>query len=222
MALFIDLEGPEGSGKTTQIQMLVNALERQGHSVLRTREPGGTVIGEQIRLILHDLENKAMLPITEALLYSAARAQHVREAIRPALRSDTVVVSDRFAASTLAYQGYGHGLDLAMLRQITRWATDDLWPNLIIYLDLDVQIGLGRKRRDHGLGQGEWNRMDEQSLAFHRRVRRGYLEMAQEDPEGWLVLDATQSVERIHRQIVERMSSFISITPDVGTEKRGG
>ena len=132
------------------------------------------------------------------------------------------MVCDRFAASTLAYQGYGHGLDLGMLRQITRWATDDLWPNLIIYLDLDVQIGLGRKRRDHGLGQGEWNRMDEQGLAFHRRVRRGYLKMAEEDPERWLVLDATQSVTTIHRQILERTSAFISITPDVGTEKRGG
>ncbi len=221
MSLFIDFEGPEGSGKTTQIRKLVRALAADGHDVLQTREPGGTPIGEQIRTVLHALDNKAMLPVTEALLYSAARAQHVRQVIGPALERGAIVVTDRFAASTLAYQGYGHGLDLDMLHRITAWATGGLYPDFIIYLDLEVTIGLERKWREHGEGQGEWNRMDEQSLAFHRQVRRGYLQMAQEDSQQWLVLDATQSVEAIHRQILDRIESLIDIGISVATRERG-
>lgn len=220
MSLFIDFEGPEGSGKTTQIGKLARALAADGHDVLQTREPGGTPIGEQIRTILHALDNKAMLPVTEALLYSAARAQHVRQIIGPALERGAIVLTDRFAASTLAYQGYGHGLDLDMLHRITGWATGGLYPDLIINLDLEVTIGLERKWREHGEGQGEWNRMDEQSLAFHRQVRRGYLQMAQEDSQRWLVLDATQSIEAVHRQILDRIESLIDIGISVATRER--
>ncbi|MBC7256373.1 MAG: dTMP kinase [Chloroflexi bacterium] len=206
--LFIVFEGPEGSGKTTQIRLLGEALKARGRAVLCTREPGGTPIGEQIRQVLHDMRNRAMHPLTEALLYSAARAQHVKEVIGPALERGEIVLCDRFAASTLAYQGYGHGLDLSMLRTLAEWATGGLQPDLIIYLDLDVEIGLARKRRDQEAGRGEWNRMDEQTLAFHQAVRQGYLEMARQDPAHWLVVDATQPQEVIHRIVLDRLEAL--------------
>ncbi|MBC7238116.1 MAG: dTMP kinase [Chloroflexi bacterium] len=209
MGKLITFEGPEGSGKTTQSRLLQERLTAEGFQVLSTREPGGTAIGEQIRLVLHDLANEAMDPRAEALLYSAARAQHVAQVIRPALQAGKIVLSDRFAESTLAYQGYGHGLDLAMLKQITAFATGGVQADLVIYLDLDVSVGLERKWHDLQEGRGEWNRMDDQTLAFHERVRRGYLEMAAEEPERWLLLDATQPIETIHRHIYERMKTLL-------------
>ncbi len=209
MSLFIVFEGPEGSGKTTQIGLLSQALVARGHAVEGTREPGGTPIGEQIRQVLHDLHNQAMLPLTEALLYSAARAQHVAERIRPALAQGKVVLCDRYWASTLAYQGYGHGLDLAMLRQLTQWATQGLAPDLWVYLDLDVTVGLARKRRDQAEGRGEWNRMDEQALAFHRAVRTGYLALAAEDAERWLVVDAARSAVNVQASILEQVGRHL-------------
>lgn len=201
--MFIVFEGPEGSGKTTQIRLLQSALEQAGKTVLSTREPGGTPIGEQIRQVLHAMDNRAMLPITEALLYSAARAQLVGEVIRPALERGEIVVCDRYAYSTLAYQGDGRGLDWEMIRQLTRWATDGLEPDLVIYLDLDVQEGLQRKRQD---AQGEWNRMDELDVSFHQAVRAAYLRMAEDDRARWLVINALQPVEAVHRQIWARVS----------------
>lgn len=208
MRLFVTFEGPEGSGKTTQIRLLHGALTARGLPVVCTREPGGTPIGEQIRDALHDLDNEAMLPNTEALLYSAARAQHVGQVIRPALERGEIVLSDRYAESTLAYQGYGHGLGLRLLKEITEFATGGLWPDLVVYLDLDITVGLRRKLRDRREGRGEWNRMDQQDAAFHRRVREGYLKMARQDPERWLVIDASQSVEAIHEGIGNRIERF--------------
>ncbi len=207
MGLFVVFEGPEGSGKTTQIRLLREALLAAGRDVLCTREPGGTPIGEQIREILHAVDNADMLPITEALLYSAARAQHVGEVIRPALDRGGFVVSDRYAYSTLAYQGDGHGLDRAMLQQMTFWATGGLEPDLIVYLDLDVTEGLRRKQEALGEG-GEWNRMDQLDVTFHRSVRQGYLRMAQASPTRWLVLDAGQPVEVIQREIRHRIDEL--------------
>ena len=205
MNLFVVFEGPEGSGKTTQIRLLDKAVRSRGLSVVCTREPGGTPIAEQIRTVLHDLKNQAMLPITEALLYSAARAQHVSRIIRPAIKRGDFVISDRYAASTMAYQGYGHGLDLDKLRLITDFATGGLYPDLLIYLDLKVTIGLQRKLRDQEAGRGEWNRMDQQDIAFYRRVREGYLEMASQDPDRWLIIDATQPIAAIHKIVLERL-----------------
>jgi len=205
----VAFEGPEGSGKTTQIRLLDGELRSRGLSVVCTREPGGTPIAEQIRTVLHDLGNQAMLPMTEALLYSAARVQHVNQVIRPALDRGDFVISDRYAASTMAYQGYGHGLDLNKLHVITDFATGGLVPDLLIYLDLDVEIGLQRKLRDQEAGRGEWNRMDQQDIAFHRRVREGYLEMARQDPDHWLVLDATQPVMVIQKMILDRLEAFL-------------
>jgi len=209
VSLFIVFEGPEGSGKTTQIHLLRDALRARGYSVVCTREPGGTPIGEQIRTLLHDPQNTEMLPITEALLYSASRAQHVAQVIRPALERGQIVVSDRYAASTMAYQGYGHGLELQMLQQITELVTEGLTPDLTIYLDLEVTIGLKRKLKDSQQGQGEWNRMDQLDIAFHRRVREGYLEMARQEPSRWMIVDATQSIQWIHEHILERVESLL-------------
>jgi len=185
-------------------------LEGRQLDVVWTREPGGTVIGEQIRTVLHDLANDAMLPITEALLYSAARAQHVAEVIRPALARGALVITDRYAASTLAYQGYGHGLDIDMLRQITVLVTGGVIPDLTIYLDLPAERGLERKLVDRSAGQGEWNRMDQQALVFHRAVRAGYLEMAQAETERWLVLDADDTMQAIHQQIMARIEPLLT------------
>lgn len=148
--MFITLEGPEGSGKTSQIPPLVKFLKSEGISLLATREPGGTAIGDQVRNILMSLENQAMNPRTEILLFCAARAQIVEEAIRPELARGGVVLCDRYADSTLAYQGYGHGLDLDFLKKLLDFTTGNLWPDLTILLDLDVEIGLKRKQDCRG------------------------------------------------------------------------
>ena len=201
--MFITFEGPEGSGKSTQIALLCQALREQGQDVMQTREPGGTPIAEQIRDVIHNTGNTAMLPSAEALLYSAARAQHVAEKVVPALAEGTIVISDRYAQSTLAYQGYGHGLDLENLGAITQFATGGLQPDLIIYLDLPIEDGLGRKLRDREQGKGEWNRMDQLEADFHRRVRQGYLLMAGADPGRWLIIDASLDIDTIHATILD-------------------
>jgi len=198
--MFITLEGPEGSGKTTHIPLLAEFLRQQGYAVLTTREPGGTAIGNQVRAILTNLENTAMQPRTETLLFLAARAQLVEEVIRPALAKGMVVLSDRYADSTLAYQGYGHGVSLEELRTLLRFATGGLCPDCTILLDLDAGVGLRRKTQC-----GEWNRLDAYALAFHQRVRQGYLELAVEQPQRWKILDASQSLDVVQsalRQVV--------------------
>lgn len=207
MSLFITFEGPEGSGKTTQIELLSGYLEEKGYPALATREPGGTSIGDQIRTILLDPRNTAMLPAGEALLFSAARAQIVNQVIRPHLAQGDIVLCDRYADSTLAYQGYGHGLDLEMLRVITALATRGLKPDLTVYLDINVEEGLRRKLAAHEAEQAEWNRLDRQETAFHHRVREGYLQMAAREPDRWLVIDATQPVEAIQASIRARVEA---------------
>jgi dTMP kinase len=208
--LFITFEGPEGSGKTTQIERLRDYLEKEGHTVLATREPGGTNIGEQIRAILLNPQNTEMLPASEALLFSAARAQIVSQVIRPHLAQGGIVLCDRYADSTLAYQGYGHGLDLEMLHTITALATEGLKPDLTVYLDIGVEEGLRRKLAAHKEGQAEWNRLDQQEAAFHRRVREGYLQMAAREPDRWLVIDATQPLEAIQASIRARVEAKLN------------
>jgi dTMP kinase len=201
VGLFITFEGPDGSGKTTQAQLLYEYLQERGYPVFLTREPGGTSIGDQIREVLHSLENTEMLPQTEILLYSASRAQLVGQIIRSHLARGEIVLCDRYADSTLAYQGYGHGLDLQVLQAITTFATGGLKPDLTIYLDIDVEEGLRRKLAAHRDREAEWNRMDQQELAFHRRVRKGYLQMAAAEPERWVVIGAAQLADAAQRAI---------------------
>ena len=201
MSLFITFEGPDGSGKTTQAQLLYEYLQERGYPVFLTREPGGTGIGDQIREVLHSLENTEMLPQTEILLYSASRAQLVGQIIRPHLARSEIVLCDRYADSTLAYQGYGHGLDLQVLQVITTFATGGLKPDLTIYLDIDVEEGLRRKLAAYEAGEAEWNRMDQQEIAFHRRVREGYLQMVAAEPERWVIIEAAQ-LEDVAQQAI--------------------
>ena len=210
MSLFVTFEGPDGSGKTTQIKLLAGHLQALGHDVLVTREPGGTPIGDQIRVVLHDVKNVEMACETEFLLYSASRAQLVRQVVKPHLGRGGVVLCDRFADSSLAYQGYGRELDLAAVRLITQFATEGLIPDLTVYLDLPVEVGIERKQVAHAAQAGEWNRLDQQSVDFHRRVRRGYLQMAQADPDRWLVIDAAQSIDDTQAVIRKRLETLLS------------
>lgn len=203
--MFITFEGSEGCGKTTQMALLAEYLSQQGYPLLTTREPGGTPIGEQVRAILSDLGNTAMHPRTEILLFQASRAQHVEQVIRPHLEKGGIVLCDRFADSTMAYQGYGYRLvDLDLLRTIIDFATGGLKPDLTLLLDLEVEVGLRRR----ALG-GEWNRLDAYDLDFYQRVRQGYHTMAQAEPQRWVIVDASQSPERvqgdIRRVVMERL-----------------
>jgi dTMP kinase len=210
VSLFITFEGPDGSGKSTQINLVANYLEDLGYRVFCTREPGGTAIGDQIRQVLHDVNNSEMTPRAEILLYSASRAQHVEQVILPHLAQGEMVLCDRYADSTYAYQGYGRQLDFDMLRLITRFATQDLKPDLTVYLDLPVKEGLRRKEKANTAGQGELNRMDRLELEFHQRVREGYLEMARTEPERWLVVDARGSVETTNRLVCQRLEQVLA------------
>ena len=210
MSCFVTFEGPDGSGKTTQIQALYSHLRQDGYPVLLVREPGGTDIGDQIRATLHDPKNIKMLPNTETLLYSASRAQLVGQMIRPALQAGTMVLCDRYAESTLAYQGYGHRLDLELLRAITAFVTGGLKPDLVIYLDMDAERALRRKQAAFRAGESEWNRMDQKELGFHQRVRAGYLEMAKEEPERWFILDAVRPIAALQERIGERVKRLLT------------
>lgn len=204
--VFISFEGPEGGGKTTQIQLLAHWLRAAGRQVITTREPGGTRIGDAIRGVLLNPDHVEMRPEAEILLFSAARAQIVGQVIRPHLAEGGVVLCDRFADSTLAYQGYGRELDLDALRQITGFATGHLTPHLTICLDLPVVEGLRRKQ---GGDLAEWNRMEREELEFHERVRAGYLALAAAEPGRWFVVDARQPVETVQASIRTRVSQTL-------------
>lgn len=210
--MFITLEGVEGSGKSTQAARLVERLRAAGHATRQTREPGGTPLADALRaLLLHpDAACEAlsaahvipgvdgaeeMLPVTELFVLAAARAQHVAR-IRDWLGAGEVVVCDRFADATRAYQGYGRGLDLAPIAAVERLATGGLHPDLTLLLDLPAEEGQRRKRAAHAAG-GEWDRLDAEELAFHDRVRAGYLALASTDPARWVVLDARQAPDAL-------------------------
>jgi dTMP kinase len=195
--MFITLEGPDGSGKTSHMQPLAKWLEGQGYRVHTAREPGGTLISEQIRNIIHDLKNTEMHPHTETLLYQAARAQIVEQVLRPKLAQGWIVLCDRYADSTLAYQGYGHKQALDEVRALVHYATGGLVPDLTLLLDVDVETGLSRRQKSGG----EWNRLDAYQLEFHQRVRNGYLEMAKQEPERWVLVDASQPWETVQEAL---------------------
>ena len=194
--MFITLEGPEGSGKTSHIPHLVDYLRAKHYTVFPTREPGGTSIGEQIREVIHDLRNQEMHPRTETLLYQAARAQIVEQVIQPRLAKGEVVISDRYYDSTIAYQGYGHRQDLEQVRTLVKYATGGLNPDLTVLLDVDVEEGLRRKKEDN-----EWNRLDAYTVEFHKRVHAGYLEMVRAEPDRWVVVDAGQAWESVQKEL---------------------
>ncbi len=194
MGLFIAFEGPEGSGKTTQLRRLYRRLRRAGVPVVRTREPGGTRLGERLRALLKRADQNPA-PEAELFLFLAARAQLVSTVIRPALAAGQVVLCDRYSPSTLAYQAYGRGLPLDQVADADRLATGGLWPDLVVLLDLPAEAGLARR------GRAGADRFEAEELEFHRRVRAGYLELARSDPERWLVLDAQVPPGVLARQV---------------------
>jgi len=202
---FIVLEGPEGAGKSVQAARLAAALRQRGRDVVQTREPGGTVIGDEIREVLLRSRDCAMLPETEVLLLAASRAQLVRSTIRPALARGAVVICDRYVDSTYAYQGGGRQVPLASLRPIQEFATGGLEPDLRILLDLPVEIGLRRRFAS----PDSVNRIDRDDLAFHQRVREAYLELVRTRPAAWVVIDANVSIDDVARNVAAAINDRI-------------
>lgn len=210
MGAFLVFEGPEGGGKSSQARALAGRLDQMGYPVVLTREPGGTSLGDAIRQILLPASPLSISPRSEALLYSASRAQLVEEVIRPALERGQVVVSDRYSFSTIAYQGYGRGLGAEAVAEVVEFGTCGLYPDLVILLDLDPRLGLERKRGELLAGVvEEWNRFEEEELAFHQRVREGYLALAASDPGRWVVLDASLPFETLQDRIMREVSTLL-------------
>ena len=203
MGTFITVEGLDGSGKTTVAERLADELERRGHEVVLTREPGGTPIGERIRTVLLESSSDAMRAETEALLFAAARAQHVAEVIQPALERGAVVVCDRFVDSSVAYQWGGRGLDLDTLRDVQRLATAGLQPDLTVLLEVPVEAAMRRRLAD----PGQLNRLDREVTEFHGRVRDAYHSLAAADPLRWRVIDADRDLEDVWADVLGSMSS---------------
>ena len=205
MACFIVFEGGDGSGKSTQARSLFRRLGGRGIKVLRTREPGGTPLGQSLRRLLKSGE--PMTPISELLLFEAARAQLVQQVIRPFLDHGGVVVSDRYTSSTVAYQGYGRGLDRELIERLNREATGGLEPDLTVLLDLPVETALARKGGNKGGGKGDT--FDSAPADFHRRIRRGYSALAASDPGGWLVLDGQRPPEELGREVWAKVQTIL-------------
>jgi len=211
--LFIIFEGGEGSGKTTQLKALLTHLRSTGRDAVETRDPGGTPIGKQIRGLLLDRENTRMGPATELLLYEASRAQLVHEVIRPALAAGRIVLCDRFTDSTVAYQGYGRGLDLELIARLNALATEGLRPDLTFLLDLDPGVGLARATRRVTERQERHDRIEAEVLAFHQRVRTGYRAIAAADSERVILLDASRGMSEIEGHIRRRVDGLLRSSP---------
>lgn len=195
MACFITFEGIEGCGKTTQLQLLAGTLSSRGHEVTVTREPGGCPIADRVREILLDAGNSAMTPMTELLLYAAARAQHVAEVVAPALDAGRIVLCDRFTDATVAYQGYGRELDQAVIAELNRLATGGVRPDLTVLVDCPVEVGLERAMaRINGSQGAREERFELESLQFHQRVREGYLKLAKQEPDRFIVVNGAGSI----------------------------
>jgi len=203
---FISFEGIEGTGKSTQAKLLQQSLLGLGHEVILTEEPGGTLISLRVREILLSVDHTNMKPLTELLLYNAARAQHIEEVILPALNKGAVVITDRFTDSTFAYQGYGRGIDLKLLESIDKIATNSLRPDITVLLDLDVETGLKRNRRIN-----KTDRLELEDVEFHERVRKGYHELAAKEPERIKVLDASVGIEELKIVIAGIIPDFIGM-----------
>ncbi|MGH2436435.1 MAG: dTMP kinase [bacterium] len=208
--IFITIEGPEGAGKTTQARLLYEHLSPR-YPVLHTREPGGTTIGEQIRTLLLDEDFREMAPQVEMLLFAAARAQFVREVVEPALREGRLVLSERYVDASVAYQGYARGLGVDVVRQVNSVATGGLLPDLTLLLDIDAQAGLERARVAEGKQgrRGRGDRLEQEALPFHVRVREGFLAIAREQPNRVQVIDGTGAQQVVHGEIVRRVEHFL-------------
>lgn len=200
--MFITFEGVEGAGKSTQIQMLCDALRADGFLVELTREPGGTAIGDQIRKILLDSQNVNMVPMCEMLLYWAGRAQHIEEKIKPWLLQGRIVMCDRFVDSTLVYQGYARGLDRNVIQQFKQIVCADFAPQLTFVIDLPVAQGLQRARQRMQHLSDKEDRFENEVVEFHHRVQDGFLDLAMQEPERIFVLDGTQSIANLHQEIL--------------------
>ena len=209
--MFITLEGIEGSGKTTQIGQLAEFLEDRGIECVTTRQPGGTVIGENIRSILLDPANSALEPLAELLLYMADRAQHINELIRPALKNGKTVVCDRYFDATLAYQGFARGLNIELIGQLHQLLFDDLKPDVTLLLDLSPQVGLKRawQQLSNGQRSGDESRFEAEAVAFHKKVRAGYLELARLEPERFRIIDASRTRDQVFASISKVVSSLL-------------
>lgn len=208
--MFITLEGIEGSGKTTQIGRLAEFLENKGIGCVTTRQPGGTLIGENIRSILLDPANSALAPLAELLLYMADRAQHIHELIRPALMNGKTVVCDRYFDATLVYQGFARGLSIRLIKQLHQLLFDDLKPDVTLLLDLSPQLGLERawQQLNNGQRSGDESRFEAEALAFHEKVRAGYLELARLEPDRFRIVDASKSQDEVFSAIREIVLSI--------------
>ena len=204
--ILISFEGIEGTGKTIQSKLLYEYLLKKGYKAVLTEEPGGTRIGLKIRELLLSVENKEMTSFAELLLYNASRAQHIKEAVLPAINRGAVVITDRFIDSTIAYQGYGRGIDLNLIYSIDKIVTAGLRPDITILLDLDVEAGLKRNR-----GINKVDRLELEDVEFHKLVRSGYLEIAAKEPERIKLIDASGGIKEIHSKTVSIVMDFINL-----------
>lgn len=207
--LFISMEGPDGAGKTTQARLLKTRLENCGVEVFLTREPGGTPVGEEIRKLLLNPEFSEMTVACEVLLYSAARAQLVRQLINPALKKGLVVISDRYLDSNIVYQGFGGGERPEIIEKINLWAAEGLMPEITFLLDLDAQTGLRRLQEEDSSGKWQGDRMEQKELDYHRRVRQGYLELAGRSAGRIVIIEAGGNSAAVHEKIWRRTEPLL-------------
>lgn len=205
--IFITIEGPDGSGKTTIINMLADNLQKEGFEVVATREPGGIEIAEQIRQVILDRDNTAMDPRTEALLYAAARRQHLAEKVKPALEKGKIILCDRFVDSSLAYQGYARGLGIDEVYSINEFAIEDMMPQLTLYFDLAPELGLERINKNKGR---EVNRLDLENLEFHQKVREGYMILADRFSDRIVKIDASGELEAVYKDAEARIKDELN------------
>ena len=213
--LFLTFEGPDGSGKSTQLRLLAARLRALGHDVLETAEPGGTPIGAQIRRVLLDAKNRELGPTTELLLMFASRAQNVEQAILPALAKGQIVLSDRFTDSTLVYQGVARGMGAEVVYELDRIACRGLVPDLTLVIDIDTETGLQRARSRNRETQDVETRMDQQSVRFHRKVREGYRQLAADEPRRVRLIDGSRQEAAVAESVWEAVaqSSALSVPP---------
>ncbi len=212
MGLFITFEGVEGSGKTTQIRRLKTYLDQKGIPCMITREPGGTLIGEKVRKILLDPDHNELVPLGELFLYEAARAQHIKEVIKPHLRKRMIILCDRFCDASIAYQGYGRRIDLKWVEQVNRMASEGIRPAITLLLDCPTHTGLRRAlKRNEVLRQEKEGRFERERIQFHNRVRKGYLTLAKKEPRRVKMIDTRKGKEKVFQEIRRIIDELIGV-----------